>query len=100
METRRVRVSGPGAFHPPVSVFHPWLLAMLILGIDPSLRGTGWGVPSAEGNRLAGIAWGVIHNPPSLPVTGCLREIYRGLAAAIAAHRPQEAAVEALFAGK
>ncbi len=73
---------------------------MLILGIDPSLRGTGWGILSAEGNRLVGIAWGVVRNPPSLPVTGCLREIYRGIAAAIAAHRPQEAAIEALFFAK
>lgn len=73
---------------------------MLILGIDPSLRGTGWGVLSAEGNRLAGVAWGVVRNPPSLPVTGCLLEIYRGLAAAIAAHRPQAAAVEALIYAK
>jgi crossover junction endodeoxyribonuclease RuvC len=70
---------------------------MRILGIDPSLRGTGWGVISAEGSRLSGVAWGVVRNPPALPLLDCLREIHRALAEAIAAHRPDAAAVEALI---
>ncbi|MCC7519333.1 MAG: crossover junction endodeoxyribonuclease RuvC [Verrucomicrobiae bacterium] len=70
---------------------------MVILGIDPSLRGTGWGVISADGGRLAGLAWGVLRNPPSRSVSDCLAEIHRGIAAAIAAHVPRVAAVEALF---
>lgn len=70
---------------------------MLILGIDPSLRGTGWGVISAEGNRLRGVAWGVVRNPPSLPLPSCLVEIHRQLAEVIATWQPAEAATEALF---
>lgn len=70
---------------------------MRILGIDPSLRGTGWGVIAADGDRLGGIAWGVLRNPPSRSVTACLVEIHRGLAGVLAAHRPGVAAIEALF---
>lgn len=70
---------------------------MLILGVDPSLRGTGWGVISAEGSCLGGVAWGVLRNPPSRSVSECLVEIHRGLAGVIALHRPQTAAIEALF---
>lgn len=73
---------------------------MLILGIDPSLRGTGWGIISAQGNRLAGIAWGEVPNPASRPVTACLLEIHRGISEAIATYSPQAAAVEALIYAK
>ncbi len=70
---------------------------MIILGIDPSLRGTGWGILEANGPRFSSSAWGVIRNPPALLPSRCLVAIHERLAEVIAAHHPEVAAVEGLF---
>ena len=70
---------------------------MLILGIDPSLRGTGWGIVEAEGSRLRSPAWGVIQNAPGIRPSRCLVAIHRKLAEVIATHSPEVVAIEGLF---
>lgn len=68
--------------------------AVRILGIDPGLRHTGWGMILADGPRLSWIAHGVISPDPSLPLALRLAEIYRGVSALIIEHQPQIAGVE------
>lgn len=70
---------------------------MLILGIDPSLSCTGWGIVAKHGNRLSHIANGQIKTDPKASLAERLVTIDRELAAVIAAHAPQAAAVEEVF---
>jgi crossover junction endodeoxyribonuclease RuvC len=69
----------------------------IIIGIDPGLRHTGWGIVAQEGNRLSFIAAGRISPDANLPMAERLRELADGIAAAIAKHRPHEAAIEETF---
>ena len=74
--------------------------AVRILGIDPGLRHTGWGVIEAEGSRLAFVACGAVHTETGQSLASRLRLLHDGLAAVIAAHRPDEAAVEETFVNR
>ena len=58
---------------------------MKVLGIDTSLRSTGYGVLSAEGSRLRMVECGAIRNAQSLPLTACLKAIHERVAALIVA---------------
>lgn len=71
--------------------------ARRILGLDPGLQRTGWGMILSDGNRLAHIANGVIQTAPKAPMAERLNQIYEGIKAVIAAHDPGEAAVEETF---
>ena len=71
-----------------------------ILGLDPSLTRTGWGLIEAEGNRLVHVAHGAIPTRPDMPMAARLRALHDGLCAVIAAHGPQEAAVEEVFVNR
>jgi crossover junction endodeoxyribonuclease RuvC len=71
-----------------------------ILGIDPGLRRTGWGVIEAEGNRLVYVACGSVEPPDGLPLASRLLAIHKGLAAVLSDHKPAEAAVEQTFVNK
>ncbi|MDI9848027.1 crossover junction endodeoxyribonuclease RuvC [Rhodoblastus sp. 17X3] len=71
-----------------------------ILGIDPGLRHTGWGVIEADGSRLSYVASGAIHSRTGDALAERLRELHDGLSAVIAAHRPDEAAVEETFVNR
>jgi crossover junction endodeoxyribonuclease RuvC len=71
-----------------------------ILGIDPGLRRTGWGVIESDGNRLSFIACGSVEPPDSLPLASRLLAIYEGLAAVLRDFAPVEAAVEQTFVNK
>ena len=68
-----------------------------IIGIDPGLRHTGWGVIETDGVRLKYVASGRVKTTPDDPLACRLREIFDGLSAVIACHRPREAAVEETF---
>ncbi len=68
-----------------------------ILGLDPGLRRTGWGVVSIEGSRLAWIAHGVIAPPEGAPLSERLLHLFHGVQAVIETYAPQEAAVEETF---
>jgi len=72
----------------------------LLLGIDPGLRFTGWGVIEAVGNRLRHIADGVIATDAATPVPERLRTLHEALTALIGAHRPDEAAVEETYVNR
>jgi crossover junction endodeoxyribonuclease RuvC len=68
-----------------------------IIGLDPGLRRTGWGVVDSDGVRLAYVASGVITSEADDDLAVRLRALYQGLVAVIAAHDPAEAAVEETF---
>jgi crossover junction endodeoxyribonuclease RuvC len=68
-----------------------------ILGVDPGLRRTGWGVLSVEGTRLCFVAAGVIAPDETIDLARRLAALHAGLVAVLAAHRPDEAAVEETF---
>ncbi|HXF55019.1 MAG TPA: crossover junction endodeoxyribonuclease RuvC [Hyphomicrobiaceae bacterium] len=71
-----------------------------IIGIDPGLRRTGWGVIESDGVRLAYVESGLITSDGQEELAYRLRELYEGLCAVIASFRPQEAAVEETFVNK
>ena len=71
-----------------------------ILGIDPGLRRTGWGLIEAEGTRLSFVACGVVCSEGDDPLALRLRTLHDGLMAVIEAHRPHEAAVEETFVNR
>jgi crossover junction endodeoxyribonuclease RuvC len=71
-----------------------------ILGIDPGLRRTGWGVVDADGNRLVFVACGSVETDERAELAARLVCIHDGLARVIAELRPHEAAVEATFVNK
>ena len=68
-----------------------------ILGLDPGLRHTGWGVIRQQDNRLSFIAAGRINPNTDLPMAERLKQLAAGLATVIAQHNPQEAAIEETF---
>jgi crossover junction endodeoxyribonuclease RuvC len=70
---------------------------MIVLGLDPGLGCTGWGVIRAEGNRLAHVANGQIRTDPKAELPARLLELHGRLLAVLAEHRPGAAAVEEVF---
>ena len=78
----------------------PNLDPVRILGIDPGLRTTGWGVIEAQGSRLAFVACGAVRSNAADSLATRLRSLHDGLAAVIAAHVPHEAAVEETFVNR
>jgi len=68
-----------------------------ILGLDPGLRRTGWGVVAIDGSRLTHIAHGVIAPDSTLPLAARLLALFEAVSAIIALHGPHEAAVEETF---
>jgi crossover junction endodeoxyribonuclease RuvC len=73
---------------------------MLILGLDPSLSSTGWGVIRSEGARIAHIANGQITTDPAAPMAERLAALSAGIAAVIATHHPDRGAAEEIFVNK
>lgn len=73
---------------------------MLILGLDPSLTCTGWGIVAKSGNRLSHIANGQIKTDPKASLAERLVTIDAELADVIARHQPDQAAVEEVFVNK
>jgi crossover junction endodeoxyribonuclease RuvC len=72
----------------------------LILGIDPGLQRTGWGVIACEGARVSWVAHGVVAPPTSIPLADRLGFLARGIGEVIEMYRPTEAAVEEVFMAK
>jgi crossover junction endodeoxyribonuclease RuvC len=68
-----------------------------ILGLDPGLRRTGWGIIESDGVRLSYVASGVITSNGGDELAYRLAELYQGILSVIAAHKPAEAAVEETF---
>ena len=70
---------------------------MIILGLDPGLGTTGWGVIAAEGNRLSHIANGQISTDAKMPLGERLVMLDRALVDVLREHTPAAAAVEEVF---
>lgn len=73
---------------------------MIILGLDPSLTCTGWGIIRAEGNRISHIANGQVKTDAKAPMAARLDHLYSAIAAVIAIYAPDRAAAEEVFANK
>jgi crossover junction endodeoxyribonuclease RuvC len=71
-----------------------------ILGIDPGLRRTGWGVIEIEGNRLSYLACGSVAGDDKAALAVRLVAIHDGLRRVVAEHEPDEAAVENTFVNR
>ena len=70
---------------------------MRILGLDPSLSSTGWGVIEVNANRLHYIADGFIPTSPKMPIEERLDIIFNTLSEVIETYQPEEAAIEKTF---
>jgi crossover junction endodeoxyribonuclease RuvC len=73
---------------------------MRVLGLDPGLRHTGWGVIDVAGNRLTHVADGVIHAATDHPLATRLVLLFRQITAVVERFRPDEAAVEETFVNR
>jgi crossover junction endodeoxyribonuclease RuvC len=71
-----------------------------ILGIDPGLRRTGWGMIDVDGNRLLFVACGSVDTDAQGALAERLVAIHDGLARVVEEFRPDEAAVEATFVNR
>lgn len=71
-----------------------------ILGLDPGLQRTGWGIIGIDGHRLSHIAHGVITSTSSDDLAHRLADLFRGLQHVITDWSPNEAAVEETFVNK
>ncbi len=71
-----------------------------ILGIDPGLRHTGWGIIEACDNRLRFIAHGVVEPDPKRSLAERLQELFAGIQAVVRIHAPDECAIEESFVNK
>ncbi|MFP3944176.1 MAG: crossover junction endodeoxyribonuclease RuvC [Alphaproteobacteria bacterium] len=71
-----------------------------LIGIDPGLRRTGWGVIEVEGTRLAHVANGTVTSDGALTLAERLCQLFDALAGVLETWRPQGAAVEQTFVNK
>ncbi len=74
--------------------------AIRILGIDPGLRRTGWGVIEADGNRLVYVACGSAQTDETTSLAARLVTLHDALVRVVDEFRPDEAAVEATFVNR
>jgi crossover junction endodeoxyribonuclease RuvC len=75
-------------------------LQTILLGIDPGLQRTGWGVIACEGARISWVAHGVIAPPTKLALTERLGLLAIGIKDVLDFYNPTEAAVEEVFMAK
>ncbi len=71
-----------------------------IVGIDPGLRRTGWGVIDVQGNSLRFVAAGTVSSDEKLTLASRLCQLHDGLSKVVHGHMAEEAAVEATFVNK
>jgi crossover junction endodeoxyribonuclease RuvC len=74
--------------------------SMRLLGLDPGLRRTGWGVIDVAGSRLVHVANGVIASDSTREIAERLVELHSGVLEIISRYRPDAAAVEETFVNK
>src|SRR5438132_13020263 len=73
---------------------------MRVLGLDPGLRHTGWGVIDVTGNHLTHVADGVVDAATNQPLAMRLVSLFRQITAVLERYRPDEAAVEETFVNR
>ncbi len=88
------------ATSPPRRYRSPVPPAIRIIGIDPGLRRTGWGVITVAGNALVFVAAGTVRSPLEGELAQRLVALHAGLSAIVRDHRPDEAAVEQTFVNR
>jgi crossover junction endodeoxyribonuclease RuvC len=71
--------------------------AIRIIGIDPGLRNTGWGIVVSEGQRLSYVGDGSVHSDPEAPLAERLLQIHAQLLDILRSFAPDEAAIEETF---
>lgn len=71
-----------------------------ILGIDPGLRKTGWGIVVSEGSKLGFVACGCVESEAGLALSERLRQLHDGLTRIVASFAPDEVAVEETFVNR
>ncbi|ALE03124.1 crossover junction endodeoxyribonuclease RuvC [Bartonella ancashensis] len=71
-----------------------------IIGIDPGLRRTGWGIIDFSGSHLQFVAAGTIHSDAQNPLASRLCQLHQGLSDVVHQFMPHEAAVEHVFVNK
>ncbi len=74
--------------------------AVRILGLDPGLQHTGWGLIEVSGSRLRHLGDGVVSTTADLPLAERLLQIHHALVLLMETHRPAEAAVEHTYVNK
>ena len=74
--------------------------AVRIIGIDPGLRNTGWGIVESLGSSLKFVAAGTVRSTAKAELATRLCELHDGLSGIVHTHRPDEAAVENTFVNK
>ena len=70
---------------------------MRLIGIDPGLRRTGWGVLDVQGNRMSHVANGSVDADAAQPLADRLVQLFEGLEEVLMRYQPGEAAVEETF---
>ncbi len=75
-------------------------MSVRILGIDPGLRNTGWGLITQDGSKLSFIACGTIKSDEKKSLAERLKQLHDGLSEIVASYTPDEAAVEETFVNK
>ena len=71
-----------------------------LIGLDPGLRATGWGIVDQSGNRLRWIADGAVTTDAKQDLANRLRQLHDGLQQVIADWQPDVAAIEETFVNK
>jgi crossover junction endodeoxyribonuclease RuvC len=98
------RIPDTGYLDSPILVLvvaHLYALEhMFVLGIDPGLTTTGYGIVQAQGGQVRAVAVGVIRTDRKARIADRLLELQRDLTAVIAEHRPDEAAIEEVFVNR
>jgi crossover junction endodeoxyribonuclease RuvC len=96
-EELRRRMAGGGGDAGPVLPGKDVPVASAVLGVDPSLRGTGWGVVRLQDGRMRAVGHGTIRCPASWQRSRCLGHIHETLRDVLREHAPEVCAVEGLF---
>lgn len=72
----------------------------IVLGIDPGLANTGWGIVSQQGSRLACVAYGCVSTDAAIPLAQRLRTIHEQIGAVIERYRPTCVGIETVWFGQ
>ena len=94
---RRAAVTAPSIETPDRAPAPPGPGAVRVLGIDPGLRNTGWGVIDVTGTRVAFVGAGTLHPETDLSLPMRLASLHAMLSDVLARYAPHEAAVEETF---
>lgn len=96
-QTLEARLRRPGRNTDPTQTVAPVITEGLVLGVDPSLRGTGYGLVEKRGAELRAVAYGTVLCPRTWSRTTCLAAIAQTLRQIVQSHHPTIAVFEGLF---